>query len=202
MILGSVSLSLAMSLEDMDAQVLAGVASGSRWVPMVDRELLLGCVLHEARIVVLKWNTAAVWVWFADQGGTMRAGRVHALRRNKDRQTGLSRAYLVNVQTFVGVSGAWWRGIVGALSRRGGLVEGYAERWDYLAADRTRTQRNPIIVAPYELKRAQDMSEAAAAFQAVAPSWHAAAAARYVASAAAYLAEAEQDYTAVTGSPP
>lgn len=202
MILGAVSLSLSMSLEDMDGQVLAGVATGSRWVPMVDRELLLGCVLHEARIVVMKWNTAAVWVWFADRGGVMRAGRVHALRRNKDRQTGLSKSYLVNVQTFVGVSGAWWRGVVGALSRRGGLAEGYAERWDYLAADRTRVQRNPVTVAPYELKRAQDMHAAAVSFQAGAPAWHADAAARYVGAASAYLADAEQDYTAVTGLTP
>lgn len=202
MILGTVALSMSMSLEDMDGVVLAGVAAGDRWTPMVDKELLLGCVLHESRIVVMKWNTAAVWVWFADRSGNMKAGRVHALRRNKDRQTGQSRAYLVNVQTFVGVSGAWWRGVVGALSRRGGLAEGYAERWDYLAADRTRAQRNPVIVAPYELKRAQDMSAAALSFQASAPTWHADAAARYVGAAGAYLADAEQDYTAVTGLTP
>lgn len=202
MILGAVSLSLSMSLEDMDGQVMAGVSAGNRWAPMVDRELLLGCVLHEARIVVLKWNTAAVWVWFADRSGNMKAGRVHALRRNKDRQTGLSRSYLVNVQTFVGVSGAWWRGVVGALSRRGGLAEGYSERTDYLAADRTKVQKNPVVVAPYELKRAQDMKAAALSFQAGAPAWHVDAAARYVGAAAAYLADAEQDYTAVTGLTP
>lgn len=202
MILQSVTLSGSMTFDDMEASILAGVAQGSRITPVVDRELLLGCVLHEARIVIAGWDMAAVWVWFANRQGAMKAGRVQALRRGRARGETVTRPYLVNQQSVTGIDGAWWRGIVGALSRRGGLAEGYAERRDYVAADRTRVQRNPLVVAPYELKRAIAMHEAASAYAAQARPEHATAAARYLSDAAAYLAAAQQDYTAVTGLQP
>lgn len=181
----------------MDGQLSAMVDPGEWLGVVLERELILGCVLHSARIVVYKLTSSGAYVWvrFEDDAGVMRVGRVSRVRvrGGAPQPTGMSASAAL---------GSWWLRQLEGFAKRGKLADGYRERVDLLFPSLPVYSAEPLVQVRRDYLRAKAIGAGAVSIAQSANftgEW-AAAAARYAGKAAALLADAESQYIAAGGS--